>query len=594
MIFPYLINNYPYTSMNYQNIDWLITTITKLSKDFSDLETKTEASINGFADELKRLAAADESLGDRLDSLNKMIDDLAARSTSLEENLQALREWVDSTYVVRTSEPFRIYGTDDYGQASTFRQSVNIERYSIPLRDDKGEIKTAYPTSVESAASKGYVDQEAADTLTDAKSYADAAIRDRSGSWRKTYELVCTKDTSIPASIEFGTSGDVAGVRLAVWSDGLSSTSQIETNKTQTSKITAGLASDASVQLPVRTEHTVTETGTDVQDAFQVMEKSAYTADGKSFYYDESAFSNWLGFDPAEVTKSFKMGPSSLAADSYVTNRSLDLYTERITPKVSLYQRVSPNDVTMPPDSEESWYLFNRDDSSTSRAPYRTTLDTTIFEKQMEGLEVMSSSGPEAAITSKTKVVVEENVLWYYNVVVSAGDANYTYRFYYDGKFDEYGLIGSKTYQPQIYFILPEIATYEYQKTVTGLTGFYNSTKPDEIIYFAANGAKYDLTNYNTFRDFPYHQAQLVAAAKEIALLEWTLIDDNALMTKSLITTQPISSFDTFTTMRDQSSSALVSTHSNKIYFRNYQGTNGYTKLLEGSKLVIYVLPKTT
>lgn len=593
MIFPYLINNYPYTSMNYQNIDWLITTITKLSKDFSDLETKTETSLNGFADELKRLAAADESLGDRLDTLNTMIDDLAARTGSLEENLQALRAWVDSTYVVRTTEPFKIYGTDGFGQASTFRQSADPVRYTIPLRNDKGELRVGYPTITDSAATKGYVDQETADTLTDAKSYADAAVRASSGGWRKTYELVCTKDTTVPTSIDFSTNGDVAGVRLAVWSDGLSSTSQIDPNKTKTTKITAGLAPDASVQLPVRTQHTVVETTTEVQNTFQVIGPSAYTKDGTQFYYSESAFSGWSGFDPATVTQSLKLGSSKLAADSYVTNRSLDIYSKETTPKVTLYQRSTPNDVTMPPDSEESWYLFNQDDSSTSSSPYRTTLDPTLWHNQMAGLKVMRSSGPDPEIVSKTLVEVEDSVLWYYEVVVSAG-GQYTYRFYYDGKYNEYGLIGSKTYQPQIYFELPAIETMTLEKTITGLTGFYNSTNPNELIYFAQNGANYDLTNYNTFYDFPYESAALTPAAKEIALLEWTLIDDNALMTKSLITTQPISSFDAPTTMRDQSSSALVSTHTNKIYLTNEKTSSDYPRLLEGSKLSIYVLPRQT
>lgn len=579
-----MINDFPYTNMVYQNIDWLITTITKLSKDFSDLETKTETSLNGFADELKRLAAADETLGDRLDSLNTMIDDLTARAGTLEENLQALREWVDSTCVVRTTEPLQIYGTDSYGQASTFRQSTDCARYTIPLRDNKGEIKVGYPTNAESAATKGYVDQETADTLTDAKSYADAAVRASSGGWRKTYELVCTKDTTVPTSIDFGANGNVAGVRLAVWSDGLSSTSQIDPNKTKTTKITAGLAPNASVQLPVRTQHSVVETTTEVQDIFQIMESSAYTKDGTEFYYNESAFSGWAGFDPATVTQSLKLGSSKLAADSYVTNRSLDIYSKETTPKVSLYQRLTPNDVTMPPDSEESWYLFNQDDSSTSRSPYRTTPDPTLWHNQMAGLKVMRSSGPEPEIVSKTLVKVEDSVLWYYEVVVSAG-GQYTYRFYYDGKYNEYGLIGSKTYQPQIYFELPAIETMTLEKTITGLTGFYNSTNPDKLIYFAQNGAKYDLTNYNTFYDFPYESAALAPAAKEIALLEWTLIGDNALMTKSLITTQPISSFDALTTMRDQSSSALVSTHTNKIYLTNQETSGDYPLLLEGSKI---------
>lgn len=110
-------NNYPYTNMVYQNIDWM-------------------------ADEVK---AASE----KAEHAEQTVQEMDSRIQRMEE-----------IKVDKISEPYRLYGTDGSGEQTSRALDFfhNFQAQSVPVRSVTGAIRTPAPTLDNDAANKKYVD----------------------------------------------------------------------------------------------------------------------------------------------------------------------------------------------------------------------------------------------------------------------------------------------------------------------------------------------------------------------------------------------------------------------------------------------------
>lgn len=115
------LNAYPYTNLVYQNIDWLIKTVYNLCERMTNAET----AITDIRKELLNLAEDDKKLQDNIDTLQLYID-------------AELNKKVD-----KTTQNYKIYGTDGNGQQVTYDQTVDPFAYTIPLRSENGNVHTA-------------------------------------------------------------------------------------------------------------------------------------------------------------------------------------------------------------------------------------------------------------------------------------------------------------------------------------------------------------------------------------------------------------------------------------------------------------------
>lgn len=176
------INNYPYTNMVYQNVDWLADEVEEakamseraeqtaqgMDSRVSTLETDMNDVYNQLASHESTINQNSTEISTLRDSLSNVAGEVkdindaqlpAVRSTAVraEEKADALQ----TSKVDKTNTGYRVYGTNSSGEQSTYAIDVTNELKpdSVVTRAANGIIKTPAPVINNDAANKQYVDE---------------------------------------------------------------------------------------------------------------------------------------------------------------------------------------------------------------------------------------------------------------------------------------------------------------------------------------------------------------------------------------------------------------------------------------------------
>ena len=152
------INDYPYTNMTAQNIDWLIKAVVDLiHQGKTDEEIKNAPGIseaygafcnaypytNMTMQNIDWLISAVRELYDKEATLEENITKIEAQIATLQADVANLTTKLDNK-VDKTTEPSKIYGTDPDGMPFFYTQTATeTTLYSVPLRNENGAIVAA-------------------------------------------------------------------------------------------------------------------------------------------------------------------------------------------------------------------------------------------------------------------------------------------------------------------------------------------------------------------------------------------------------------------------------------------------------------------
>lgn len=181
------INNYPYTNMVYQNIDWIAdevdvakktaeraeqtaqgmdSRVSTLETDMSDVYNQLathETAINHNNTEISSLHSHLESVESTVLDLNAQLPVVRSTAVSAEEKANAL----ETSKVDKTNTGYRVYGTNGTGEQSTYVIDVTNELKpdSVVVRAANGTVKTPAPVTYNDATNKQYVDEAVANYI---------------------------------------------------------------------------------------------------------------------------------------------------------------------------------------------------------------------------------------------------------------------------------------------------------------------------------------------------------------------------------------------------------------------------------------------
>ena len=152
------INDYPYTNMTAQNIDWLIKAVVDLiHQGKTDEEIKNAPGIseaygafcnaypytNMTMQNIDWLISSVRELYDKEATLEETVTKIEAQIKTLQTDVANITTKLDDK-VDKTTEPTKIYGTDPDGMPFLYTQTATeTTLYSVPLRNDHGAIVAA-------------------------------------------------------------------------------------------------------------------------------------------------------------------------------------------------------------------------------------------------------------------------------------------------------------------------------------------------------------------------------------------------------------------------------------------------------------------
>lgn len=206
------INDYPYTNMNYQNIDWLIT---KLREVLSRLDT-AEGKIQTLEDaipiinaELKRLAQEDEKINGKINEINDEIDQFTEETnnhfTTIENLLETIQNDLDNFVCKSSAAASEVFAKDSNANTVGISYSSEIpESKTIVQRRSGGTIVAADAVNDNEVITKGQLD--------------NALSGAGGGGWEIVKEIIAEEDTTIDPITWRKEDEDVANLRLVYYS----------------------------------------------------------------------------------------------------------------------------------------------------------------------------------------------------------------------------------------------------------------------------------------------------------------------------------------------------------------------------------------
>ena len=220
------INNYPYTNMVYQNVDWIIDeaegaketaeraeqTVQEMNSRVSTLETDMtdvynqlashETAINQNSTEISTLRDSLSNVSGKVTDLEAQLPVVRSTAISAEEKANAL----ETSKVNKTDFGYRVYGTNGTGEQSTYSIDVTNELrpVSVVVRAANGTVKTPAPVKYNDATNKQYVDEAVAKYIWDTA--IDDTIATALDTNTKTYEVQISecKELKITTIIDNG------------------------------------------------------------------------------------------------------------------------------------------------------------------------------------------------------------------------------------------------------------------------------------------------------------------------------------------------------------------------------------------------------
>lgn len=111
------INQYPYTNMVYQNVDWLI----KAVYEMAGRVDSSESAVEDVRQEITKLAEDDLNLQEQINTFNALLAN------------KIDKEVADEAYVAKTESREKLYGTDLAGKPKLYTGSYDAMSYTIPL-----------------------------------------------------------------------------------------------------------------------------------------------------------------------------------------------------------------------------------------------------------------------------------------------------------------------------------------------------------------------------------------------------------------------------------------------------------------------------
>ena len=183
------VNNYPYTNMVYQNVDWIVDevegakataeraeqTVQAMDSRVNTLETDVNTLKTDMNNAEAQLAAHElainqdnteiSGLRSQLNTVEATVTDIndaqlpAVRSTAVRAEEKA--NTLETSKVDKTADGYRVYGTNSTGEQSTYAIDVTNELrpVSVVVRAANGTVRTPAPVLNNDAANKQYVDE---------------------------------------------------------------------------------------------------------------------------------------------------------------------------------------------------------------------------------------------------------------------------------------------------------------------------------------------------------------------------------------------------------------------------------------------------
>lgn len=220
------INNYPYTNMVYQNVDW-ITDEVKEAKETSERAEQTVQEMDSRVSTLEidmrnaesQLAAHEVTINQNsteISALRNSLSNVSGKVTDLDAQLPVVRSIavsaeekgnaLETSKVDKTNNGNRVYGTNGSGEQSTYTVDVNNELTpaSVVVRAENGTIKTSAPVLHNDATNKQYVDEAVANYIWDTA--IDDTIATALDTNTKTYDVIISdcKELKITTIIDSG------------------------------------------------------------------------------------------------------------------------------------------------------------------------------------------------------------------------------------------------------------------------------------------------------------------------------------------------------------------------------------------------------
>lgn len=220
------INNYPYTNMVYQNVDWLVdeveaakgiseraeqmvqemdSRVSTLETDMNDVYNQLaahEVAINQNSTEISTLRDSLSNVSGKVTDLEAQLPVVRSTAISAEEKANAL----ETSKVDKTADGYRVYGTNSSGEQSTYAIDVTneLKPVSVVVRAANGTVRTPAPVLNNDAANKQYVDEAVANYIWDTA--MDDTIETALDTNTKTYDVQISecKELKITTIIDNG------------------------------------------------------------------------------------------------------------------------------------------------------------------------------------------------------------------------------------------------------------------------------------------------------------------------------------------------------------------------------------------------------
>lgn len=525
-----VINQYPYTNMVYQNIDWLIKEVYEMVSRIDS----AESAVEDVRQEITKLAEDDLALQEQINTFNSLL------------MKKADIDYVDDKFVHQNhSDAYLIYGTDERKMDTVYRQSAQNVAYTIPLRDGDGNINIGItPTIFTSATSKKYVDDKINDALIEAQAYTD---RHSGGGWETVKEIIAETDVDLSEGIEWNKRGkDITAIRVSVFADsgddvnktGYDETSEIGLYNGRTTSTKSATVAKISRCLPQ-----VFGTAIPTTDLIEL--GNTYYSDNEgntlpaNTYKRESLGRNAIT-NPSNIvsggTSKLQSAGTDYTIDSYILGRTVNTYAKgsETYEATHLLRAESKISTTLPPGSIQEVYEYMEGDYQTPlTTPDNKTYLDEVFAREL--IKPYSLAGAEFTINygDKHKTVLDDK-LYYYTFTVTGQGGTYDFVWYWgiDANRQYAHLYGTSEYCPNdLAFRIDEVTVEKYvlQKSVE-CTGFYASNYPSRVIYVSNDGEIYASENDITECTLSYTNVELTKY-KGIFTAEIAVYGSNAVCT---------------------------------------------------------------
>lgn len=494
------INQYPYTNMVYQNVDWLIKTVYEMASRVDS----SESAVEDVRQEIAKLAEDDLNLQEQINTFNALLAN------------KIDKEVADEAYVAKTEFRDRLYGTDSAGKPALYIGSFGATPFTIPIRDANGNITISInPTAPTSTTSKKYVDDKIDDTLVEAQAYTD---RHSGGGWETVKEIIAETDVDISEGIEWNKRGkDITAIRVSVFADSGDSTNKTVYNETSKIVLSDGRITsnkDVTVAKISRCLPQVFGTATPTTDLIELGDTYYSDDEGNTLpanTYKRESLGRVAIKNPSNIvsggTSKLQSAGTDYTIDTYIPNRTVYTYSKgsETYTTVNPYCPASKITTTLPPGGLQEVYEFlTNDPESYEQIPFETPDNKNYLDEVFTRELIEPRSFAEAEYTidygDKHKIVLDDK-LYYYTFTITGQGGTYNFTWYWGtGANQEFAHIycTSDYCPPDLYFHIGEVTTEKYVQKSVECTGFYASIYPSRVIYISNGGEiyanEYDIT----------------------------------------------------------------------------------------------------